>query len=309
MIWDMFDVSSWKELEQYLHSIGKRILFLYDGLETLFSDFAQNDTQKRAIRALCKGFVNQLYEYQTEQIGTIVFIRKDIAELAIDINFEQFRNQYQQYELNWLQKDALQLAWKLTSRAGEMSGIEMPKDTTPIYNLSPEAIEEHLCTVWGKKMGPDGSKTAGTIRWVLASLSDFKGQLQARDIVRFLKYASSERDDGKTIYHDRLLSPEPMKKAIKSCSDEKLKEVETEIQQLKRSFQILKEVPNSIKQVPLLDDVLDRLNPEDRKNLERYGYLKETEGEYYIPESIRYGLGYNKTRRGGIKLVSLLVNQ
>lgn len=34
------------------------------------------------------------------------------------------------------------------------------------------------------------------------------------------------------------------------------------------------------------------------------GYLKEADGEYYIPESVRYALGYNKTRRGGIKLVS-----
>ena len=32
-------------------------------------------------------------------------------------------------------------------------------------------------------------------------------------------------------------------------------------------------------------------------------------GEYYIPESIRYALGYNKSRRGGTKLVSLLVRK
>lgn len=41
-------------------------------------------------------------------------------------------------------------------------------------------------------MGADGSKTARTIRWVLASLSDFNGQLQARDIVRFLQYATED---------------------------------------------------------------------------------------------------------------------
>ena len=88
-----------------------------------------------------------------------------------------------------------------------------------------------------------------------------------------------------------------------------MKEVEDEIHQLKKSFQILRAMPTQSKQVPLLDEVLDKLTNEDRKTLERYGYLKEADGEYYIPESIRYALGYNKTRRGGIKIVSLLVNQ
>ena len=310
LIWDMFEgINSWEKLETYLRENKKRVIFIFDGIETLFSDFMQANTEKKAIKSLCKGFVNHLYEQQTEQIGTIVFVRKDIAELAIDVNFEQFRNQYQQYELNWLQKDALQLAWKLAARAAKMSGLNIAEDNTPIYNLTPEVIEKNLSRIWGKKMGSDGSKTAGTIRWVLASLSDFNGQLQARDIVRFLKFASSEDNDSKNEYYDRLLSPESMKKAIKLCSEQKLKEVEDEIHQLKKSFQILREMPTQSKQVPLLDEVLDKLTNEDRKTLERYGYLKEADGEYYIPESIRYALGYNKTRRGGIKIVSLLVNQ
>lgn len=310
LIWDMFEgISSWEKLEIYLMENKKRVIFIFDGIETLFSDFMQANTEKKAIKSLCKGFVNHLYEQQTEQIGTIVFVRKDIAELAIDVNFEQFRNQYQQYELNWLQKDALQLAWKLVERAAKMSGLNIAEDNTPIYNLTPEVIEKNMGKVWGKKMGPDGSKTAGTIRWVLASLSDFNGQLQARDIVRFLKFSSSEDNDSKNEYYDRLLSPESMKKAIKLCSEQKLNEVEDEIHQLKKSFQILREMPTQSKQVPLLDEVLDKLTNEDRKTLERYGYLKEADGEYYIPESIRYALGYNKTRRGGIKIVSLLVNQ
>jgi len=310
LILNMFKgISTWEEFDQYLKKQNRRIVFLFDGLETLFADFVQSSSEKKAIRALCKGFVNRLYECQAEQIGTIIFIRRDIAEIALDINFEQFRNQYHQFELDWQQKDALQLAWKLTNSAAQMSGLKLAEDTVPIYNLSQDVIEDNLNKVWGKKMGADGSKTAATIRWVLASLSDFKGQLQARDIVRFLKFAASEKDDGKTQYSDRLLSPEVMKKAVRSCSEEKLKEVETEIHQLKQSFQVLKEIPGSQKQVPLLEEVLDRLTNEDRKNLERYGYLTEAEGEYYIPESIRYALGYNKTRRGGIKLVSLLVKR
>ena len=310
LIWNMFeDIDSWEKLNLSLKQINTRIIFLFDGLETLFADFAQSCCEKKAIRALCKGFINHLYESQAEQIGAIIYIRKDIAEIVFDINFEQFRNQYHQFELDWQQKDALQLAWKLTDSAAQMSGLKLTEETAPIYSLTQDVIENNLNKIWGKKMGADDSKTAGTIKWVLASLSDFKGQLQARDIVRFLKFASREKDDGKTQYFDRLLSPEIMKKAIKSCSEKKLKEVETEINQLKQSFQILKEIPNSQKQVPLPEEVLDKLTNEDRKTLERYGYLTEAEGEYYIPESIRYALGYNKTRRGGIKLVSLLVKR
>lgn len=66
---------------------------------------------------------------------------------------------------------------------------------------------------------------------------------------------------------------------------------------------------SSKKQVPLTLEVLDELSQEDIKSLERFGYLKEADGEYYIAENIRHALGYNKTRRGGIKLVSLLVTK
>ncbi len=310
MIRDMFEgIYSLKALNTYLTGTGKRMIFLFDGLETLFPDFLRNDTEKKAMKALCKGFMNRLYEYQAEQIGAVIFVRRDIAEIVFESNFQQFRDQYRHYELNWRQKDALQLAWKLSDRAARLSGLKLTDDATPIYNLSQDEIENNLTKIWGKKMGTDNSKTAGTTKWVLASLSDFNGQLQARDIVRFLKFAAYEKEDGNAKYPDRLLSPEVMKRAVKSCSVEKLKEVETEIHQLKQSFQILKEIPNSKKQVPLPEEVLDKLTNEERKTLERYGYLTEAEGEYYIPESIRYALGYNKTRRGGIKLVSLLVKK
>ena len=70
----------------------------------------------------------------------------------------------------------------------------------------------------------------------------------------------------------------------------------------------MREVKQEDKQVPLNEHVMSRLGSDERKALERYGYLKEADGEYYIPESVRYALGYNKSKRGGIKLVSLLVD-
>lgn len=96
---------------------------------------------------------------------------------------------------------------------------------------------------------------------------------------------------------------------VRACSSEKFKEVEQEIHQLKSSFQKLQNIDNAYKQIPLLDIVLDTLGSEDRKAMERFGYLKEADGESYLSESIRYALGYNKSRVGGAKLVSLLVNK
>lgn len=311
MIWDKFEnVSNWNDLENYLQSIDKKIVFIFDGLETLFSAVIEENVGKAGIKSICKNVMNHINEYQLENVGMIIFLRKDIAELAMDVNFEQFRNQYQSYELNWSQTDALKLAWKLAENAAENIGLKLTdnKENVPVYNLSAETVENNLNRLWGKKMGPDGSKTAGTIRWVLASLSDFNGQLQARDIVRFLEYATEDISVKKE-YQDRLLTPEVMKEAIKKASTQKLKEVEAEIYQLHSSFDKLKAVHSSKKQVPLTLEVLDELSQEDIKSLERFGYLKEADGEYYIAENIRHALGYNKTRRGGIKLVSLLVTK
>ena len=106
-----------------------------------------------------------------------------------------------------------------------------------------------------------------------------------------------------------FLTPDIMKKAIIKASEQKLKEVKAEIYQLQSSFKKLEEIPVSKKQDPLILEVLERLSNDDIKSLERFGYLKEADGEYYIAENIRYALGYNKTRRGGIKLVSLLVTK
>ncbi len=313
-LWDeivlgMFqNINSWSELDAYLEGIHRKVVFLVDGLETLFRNIMKDGTEKDGIRALCRGLINRLYEYRIDNAGIIVFVRKDIAELAMDANLAQFRDQYQRFELTWSQKDALLLAWKMADRAAKMSGVQWGEDDFPLNNATRIVLEQNLTRLWGKKMGSDGSKNAITVRWVLASLSDFNGQLQARDIVRFLKFATADGNVGRVQYCDRFLTPEDMRKAVKECSDQKLEEVEQEIHQLKNCFQILREVKQEDKQVPLNEHVMSRLGSDERKALERYGYLKEADGEYYIPESVRYALGYNKSKRGGIKLVSLLVD-
>lgn len=313
MILGMFGgLAKWEELQAILDEQNRKIIFLFDGLENVFENFEKDSSEKCGIRTLCRGIVNLLSELYVSNIGIIVFMRKDIAELSINTNYEQFRNQYVQYELNWTQKDALQLALKLAERAGKVSEIKWRSSSIPVEDAGRDIIEEELTAVWGTKMGTDSSRQADATRWVLASLSDFNGQLQARDIVRFLAYASKyELSTSKktTGYTDRFLTPDDMKQAIRECSREKFLEVENEIHQLKSSFQKLQSMEQKDKYVPLPDEVLEKLGVEDKRNMERFGYLKEADGEYYISESIRYALGYNKSKRGGTKLVSLLVNK
>lgn len=67
----------------------------------------------------------------------------------------------------------------------------------PIENASQEIVEKYLIKLWGLKLGRNSSNEAYASRWILAALSDFNGQLQARDIIRFLKYASKQ--NGKSL--------------------------------------------------------------------------------------------------------------
>lgn len=313
MILDIFDFKfkTLEEVDKYLEVEKKQIVFIIDGLEDIFKDYTSTQSEKNAISTLCIDIINILNELPYGNIGIVNFMRRDIAELSINTNYEQFKNQYYKYQLNWSQTDALRLALWLANSVSEENGESFYSNSeVPIKNASRELIEEALYKLWGKKMGADNSKTAFSARWVLASLSDFKGQLQARDIVRFLMNASqsSQREDGKQ-YEDRYLTPNKMKNAIKSCSVNKLIEIKSEIKQLEPIFDKLEKVNKRDKVVPLKQEVIDELTNEEKSTLGRYGYFIESDGEYYIPESIRFALDYNKTRRGGIKIVSLLVQK
>ena len=78
-LWDeivlgMFqNINSWCELDAYLEEIHKKVVFLVDGLETLFCNVMKDDMEKSGIRALCRGVINRLYEYQIENAGIIIF--------------------------------------------------------------------------------------------------------------------------------------------------------------------------------------------------------------------------------------------
>ena len=87
------EYSDFTDLDQYLEKRGKRILFIVDGLEGLFMDLQvqKQNTWRFAVRALCQNIVNSLRNLQFGNIGIAIFARKDMAEEAIEINFDQFQ--------------------------------------------------------------------------------------------------------------------------------------------------------------------------------------------------------------------------
>lgn len=110
-------------------------------------------------------------------------------------------------------------------------------DDIPIEVASIEVIEKELQKLWGLKLGEPSSNEAYSSRRILAALSDFNGLLQARDIVRFLQYATGVV--GKETYDDRYIMPSEIKNAVPKCSDKKIEEIKQEIGALRPILQKL----------------------------------------------------------------------
>lgn len=290
------------QLDWYLEKTGKRILFIVDGLEDLFMDLQiqKQETWRFAIRALCQNVVNTIRNLQFGNIGIVIFARKDMAEEAIGVNFEQFQNQYQKYELKWTPTEALRLALWLAKQANPVFGEKID-----ILESSREALEERLEKLWGKKLGKYDSREANSARWIIAALSDFSNQLQARDIVRFLWFSTSAFPEGKPPYEDRYIMPKQIREAIPDCSREKYKEIRDE---MKAIYQILKkfeDMPEEEKELPLTLDKIS-LTGEEIARLENQGYFIMSDKKYYFPEIIRFALGFKYKKGARPRVLSLL---
>lgn len=291
------------ELDQYLEEKKKKIIFIVDGLEDLFMD-SQNDSQgywKFAIRAICQYIINMLDNLDYGNIGILIFARKDMLDEAIDTNNEQFKNQYLKYELNWSQTEALRLVLWLASKAN----VELAKDIN-ILTATKDVLVDKLTKLWGVKLGKVDSKEAYSDRWIIAALSDFKGQLQARDVVRFLKYSTQSYRDTKLIYDDRLIMPVEIKNAIEPCSKDKLEEIEAEMKSIYLILVKFTKLETEKRQLPVTLDKID-LTGEEIARLEAQGYLKISDKKYYLPEIIRLALGYKYEKGARPKVLSLLV--
>lgn len=294
----MNNIKSLDDLENELSREQKRIVYVIDGLEEIFENTLVNQNEKNAIVGLARDTINTL-RAKYKNIGCVLFLRQDIARNAIDVNYTQFENLYRNYELNWSKTEALRLALWLVHQA--IPGFYT--ENVEIAQASAEVIDSYLIKLWGRKLGKPNSNEANASRWILAALSDFNGQLQARDIIRFLLYATS--DTGKTVYDDRYIMPNEIRKAVPKCSEEKIEEIKQEIGILKPIFERLSNAPEEKKVLPFNSETFD-LTTKDEQVMKQEGYLRIDNGKYYLPEIIRHALKFKYGRGARPKVLSLI---
>ncbi len=277
-------------------------IFLIDGLEDCFQHIDQSREEQTAVRALCQELMNSLQEWPDNRIGLLVFVRKDIVRSSIRQNFGQFEARYQGFELKWDRQEALRLVAWLVRDAAKLGQYIRIKDKDSLENSSGEAIEKALEPLWGLKLGKAESRQANTANWVIAALSDFKGQLQARDVVRLIRFAAKDAINQKQ-FSDRLLPPASIKNALGPCSRKKIEEIQQEIKLLEGIFEKLRKADD--KKIPFQKNQFD-LTDEDIQMMEQLGIITEYENQYYFPEIFRRGLDFRLEGRDKPKVLTLL---
>jgi len=293
-------LDSFAHLNEELKKEQKSIVFLIDGLEEILKLVFSNKNQQKAIEVLCQGVLNMIAA-KYENIGLIIFLRSDMAQNAITVNYEQFKQAFNYAELKWSSDEALKLAVWIVSHAVD----DFYKENTPIENSSQEIINQYLEKLWGLKLGKKESNEAYSSRWILAALSDFNGQLQARDIIRFLKYASKPNNK-KPPYNDRMLMPAEIRNAVSNCSKDKIKEIKAEYENLKPIFEKPENLSSEKKTLPMnLEE--DALTTSEEKSMIQSGYLTRDGEKLYLPEIIRHALGFRYERGARPRVLSLLL--
>lgn len=291
-------------LNQVLASQSARVILVLDGIEDAFSD-ANGEHARKAIEALLR-LTNRISELVNPHLGAIVFVRLDYAQAAIRQNLGQWLQRFNPFRLHWNPESFLRLAYMLSSQAGMYSAAKRAED------LHIEELKTELEHLWGKKMGSEKSKEAHSARWVYAALCDLKGNVQARDLVRFLKIAADEevKRTGQT-WSDRVLAPESMRKAIPLCSMEKVAEAKAEITSLRSWVELMTQqhihnlkVPFSAAQSGLKSDLLAALQELGVIYEDLDGNLGDD--RLFVPEIYRSGLGIETSAAGRPRMQALL---
>lgn len=293
-----------EQLSNTLRENKQSVIWVLDGLEDVFDEPTHPDAQA-AIHSLLQ-LPNRLSDVSQGCIGVLIFVRADYVQSAIKQNTAQFLSRYAPFQLHWNPESFLRLAYWIGAQANILENTASEAQT-----LSEATLLTHLERVWGSKMGSNKSKEAMSARWVFASLCDLKGNIQARDLVRFLKIASKlETDRSSDTYADRVLAPESMRKAIAGCSREKIEEAVLEIALLKQWKERLESITSS-KQIPF--DAKDMgLESKDLQALQELGVIFEDgkvplgQPRCYLPEIYRIGLNFEMSNAGRPRTIALL---
>lgn len=293
-----------KAVNDMLIKQSTRTILLFDGIEDAFSD-ADESPAREAIQALLR-LTNRVSELPTPHLGALIFVRIDYVQAAIRQNVGQWLQRFQPFRLHWDPESFLRLAYMLSHQA------EMHLSQKPPESLHLEELKTELERVWGKKLGNEKSKEAHSARWVYAALCDLRGNVQARDLVRFLKFAADEESKrtGQT-WPDRLLAPESMRKAIPRCSEEKVTEAKAEIASLRNWAE--KMVRNQIRNVKVpFSATQAALDTSLLNALQEIGVIYEDmdgnlgEERLFLPEIYRHGLGFETSAAGRPRMQALL---
>jgi len=298
---DVGEKDAGRRFTDYLREKKLHIIAVIDGLEIQFSELASNKRQQVAVRSLLQDVPNWLEQQPLRPLGILVFVRKDMVLNALPQNSAQFIAVYRNYELNWSSEEALRLfAW--TAMKAEALSDQKRDQLT---DLTREELIQMLIPLWGRKLGKENSSEAISANWVIYALSDFNGQIQARDVIRFLHYASKD-SKGDDYWEDRILVPPAIRGSLLPCSNEKVKEISEENLELKRIFEKINEVPRDKKRVPF--DQFDLgLEPSDLEILERSGVIGSDGEKYYISEIFREGLGFILAKGARPKVLAMAI--
>lgn len=284
-----------QEVNSYLKSKQIRIVYLFDGLEDIFKEAASDDRQKLALRTLIN-LPNKLSEIRQANLGLVILLRRDFLRYAITQNVGQFESLYSPYDLSWNVDSFLKLVYWVCIQAKVIAATEEKIDS-----LGREELVAELEKLWGEKLG--GVREARTASWVFAALTDFKGRLQARDIVRLLFNAADITvDRAKEIQFDRwatdrLLPPQAIRRALEPCSERKVSEAKEEYPEFKKWVdRVEAEYTQEQKRIPFTSEDLG-LDQSTTRLLEDMGVIYEDRAKddiarYYMPEIFRAGLNF-----------------
>lgn len=267
-------------------------LFVIDGLEDWLESL---DTEPRriALRTLLLEVPAWLRRLRNRSLGLVVFVRQDLVRSAIKQNLGQFLDRYAPYELRWDTEDALRLSLWIASSAG---AVRKPED--PIADMAVWEIVQALRPLWGAKLGTESSREAWTDRWVPAALADFNEQIQARDVVRFLREAAAASAGDKR-WPERVLIPAAMRRALSECSRAKVEEINQENPRLGQLLRQMETFTDSVKMPFEAADL--NLTPNDVEALKQWGALaRDADGRYRMPEIYRHALGFRTQGRARV---------
>ncbi|NVB42765.1 ParA family protein [Pseudenhygromyxa sp. WMMC2535] len=291
-----------QQLPQFLNTDGARqVVFVVDGLEDLFGDFMDNTSECMALRALLQNVPERLTHTFGNQVGLIVLIRPDLVRPAIPQNTLQFLDRYKNYALRWSHDAALKLAIWLAVQAQVLHLDDGASAVAALPEPQRDALLEQL---WGKKLGGARSREARSTAWVTGALSDFQGQIQARDVVRMVHHAAKRSIDEDARFEDRILDPRAMRKALEDWGKEKVEELKEEDKRLAGIFSKIEAAPPGNKQIPFKAKKLN-LDESSLEYLRSRGIAFDDSGDIYITELVRHGLGFTMGNGARPRIVSL----